>query len=239
MFKNIYDSDIATWSPQGRLYQIEYATEAINQGSTCVAARSKTHTVVCALKRIPQSDFCSYQKKVFRVSENIGICVSGLTSDSRKALKFVRLEAMNHEFAHGKSISVADLVSLVSQKMHAYTLSSSQRPLGMGCIVVGYDNQGSQLLECWPSGASIPCQISAMGVRHQLSKSYIETCTSIGSMSIQELISMALKALLASARDIVYSSSNVSISIVGQNCPFHDLPEDEVTQLISEIRAPS
>jgi len=65
MFRNQYDNDITVWSPQGRLYQIEYAMEAVKQGSACVGAKSKTHAVIATLKR-SSSELGAYQKKCLR-----------------------------------------------------------------------------------------------------------------------------------------------------------------------------
>ena len=56
MLKTQYDTDITTWSPQGRLYQVEYAMEAVKQGSATVGVKSKTHVVLAALKRSPTSE---------------------------------------------------------------------------------------------------------------------------------------------------------------------------------------
>lgn len=78
MFRSNYDGDITTWSPQGRIHQIEYAMEAVKQGSACVGLKSKTHAVIVALKR-SSSELGSYQKKIFKIDDHIGIAISGLT----------------------------------------------------------------------------------------------------------------------------------------------------------------
>ena len=62
MFRNQYDSDVCTWSPQGRLFQLEYATEAVKQGSATVGLKSKKFAIICALKRA-QNDLCDHQTK--------------------------------------------------------------------------------------------------------------------------------------------------------------------------------
>ena len=69
-------------SPQGRLHQVEYALEAVKQGSCVVGVRSNTHAVLIALKRAP-SELASYQKKMLRIDNHIGIGFAGLTSDAR------------------------------------------------------------------------------------------------------------------------------------------------------------
>lgn len=82
MFRNQYDSDAITWSPQGRLHQVEYALEAIKQGSATVGLVSKTHAVVCALKRNAE-EMSSYQKKLIRIDDHLAIAVAGLAPDAR------------------------------------------------------------------------------------------------------------------------------------------------------------
>src|SRR5947209_11386885 len=78
MFRSAYDGDISTWSPQGRIHQIEYAMEAVKQGSACVGLKSKNFAVLAALKR-SSSELGSYQKKVFRIDDHLGIAIAGLT----------------------------------------------------------------------------------------------------------------------------------------------------------------
>ncbi len=79
---------MTTWSPQGRLFQVEYAQEAVKQGSACVGLASGTHVVLAALKRAP-SELASHQQKVFKVDEHMGIAFSGLTADGRSLLTCV------------------------------------------------------------------------------------------------------------------------------------------------------
>jgi 20S proteasome subunit alpha 6 len=72
MFRNQYDTDVTTWSPAGRLHQVEYAMEAVKQGSAAVALRSKTHVVLATLKRAA-SELSSYQKKVLLVPRSLSL----------------------------------------------------------------------------------------------------------------------------------------------------------------------
>nr|XP_035975222.1 proteasome subunit alpha type-1 isoform X1 [Halichoerus grypus] len=81
-FRNQYDNDVTVWSPQGRIHQIEYAMEAVKQGSATVGLKSKTHAVLVALKRA-QSELAAHQKKILHVDNHIGISIAGLTADAR------------------------------------------------------------------------------------------------------------------------------------------------------------
>ena len=70
MFRNQYDNDVTVWSPQGRIHQIEYAMEAVKQGSATVGLKSKTHAVLVALKRA-QSELAAHQKKILHVDNHL------------------------------------------------------------------------------------------------------------------------------------------------------------------------
>ena len=77
MFRNQYDTDCITWSPAGRIHQIEYAMEAVKQGSACIGLRSDSYALVATLKR-SSSELSSYQKKIFKIDDNV--CVDATMS---------------------------------------------------------------------------------------------------------------------------------------------------------------
>lgn len=86
MFRNQYDTDVTVWSPQGRLHQVEYATEAVNQGTVCLGLRNHSYVVLAALKRSP-NDLASHQRKISKIDDHLGIAMSGLTADGRSLVK--------------------------------------------------------------------------------------------------------------------------------------------------------
>ena len=103
MFRNQYDHDVTVWSPQGRLFQLEYAMEAVKQGSATIGLKSKTHAVLIALKRA-QNDLCDHQVKVLPISKHCGMAMSGLTADGRSLCNFMRQECLNEEFVYDRNM---------------------------------------------------------------------------------------------------------------------------------------
>jgi 20S proteasome subunit alpha 6 len=89
MLKGLYDLDCVTWSPQGKLFQVEYAMEAVKQGSICLGLKSNEYVVLCSLKKLP-SELACYQDKMFKVDDYIGMAISGLTADARVLCKYMR-----------------------------------------------------------------------------------------------------------------------------------------------------
>ena len=121
MFRNQYDSDNITWSPQGRLFQLEYACEAVKQGSCCVGVRSKTHAVLVTLKRSP-SELGSYQQKIFGIDDHIAIAISGLCGDARVISRFLRTEAISYKYTFGSPIPVERLINKLSASKYFFYL---------------------------------------------------------------------------------------------------------------------
>ncbi|CAI8032074.1 Proteasome subunit alpha type-1 [Geodia barretti] len=112
MFRNQYDHDVVIWSPQGRIHQIEYAMEAVKQGSVTVGIKSKTHVVLVALKR-SSNELSSYQKKIYPVDDHVAISISGLTLMERMLGKFMRTECLNSRYLYNMALPVSRLVGAV------------------------------------------------------------------------------------------------------------------------------
>jgi 20S proteasome subunit alpha 6 len=141
MFRNQYDTDVTVWSPQGHLHQIDYAMEAVKQGSACLGIRSKTTVVLAGIKRVNSEQLADPQKKIFEIDTHMGIAIAGLTADARSLARFMRTECLNHKFVYGSALPLARLVSDVADKKQECTQSYVRRPYGVGLLVAGYDVQ--------------------------------------------------------------------------------------------------
>jgi len=222
MFRNQYDSDISTWSPQGRIHQVEYAMEAVKQGSACVGLKSKSFAVIATLKR-SASDLGAFQKKIFKIDDHIGIAISGIMADARVLSKYMRTECINHKFVYESHMQVGRLVTQVADKSQVHTQQYGRRPYGVGLLVIGFDQTGAHLYETSPSGNSYDYKAMAIGARSQSAKTYLEKhYPTFENASLDELIKHGLTAL----RETTQSSSegltvkNCSVGIVGDHQTF-------------------
>jgi len=195
MIGNAYDNDITVWSPQGRLHQIEYALEAVKQGSACVGAKSSTHAVICALQR-SASKLSSYQQKIFDIDSHTGIAISGLTSDARVLSKWLRTETLNYRFVYEGTEPLSRLVKKLADKSQKNTQRSGARPYGVGLLIAGYDQQGPHLYETDPAGNYFDYKSQAIGNRNQSARTYLEShFATFPEASRDDLIKHALRAL--------------------------------------------
>ncbi|KAG6438014.1 hypothetical protein SASPL_102947 [Salvia splendens] len=115
MFRNQYDTDVTTWSPAGRLFQVEYAMEAVKQGSAAIGLRSKTHVVLASVNKA-SSELSSHQKKIFKVDDHIGVAIAGLTADGRVLSRYMRNECINYSYTYESPLPVGRLVVQLADK---------------------------------------------------------------------------------------------------------------------------
>ena len=237
MFRNQYDTDITTWSPAGRLHQVEYAMEAVKQGSAAVGIKSKNFVILASLKRAPHAELSSYQKKLFKIDEHIGIAIAGLAADARVLSKYMRNECMNHNYVYDSPMPVARLVLKVADKSQKNTQTSSRRPYGVGLLVSGYDAQtGTHLYQTCPSGNYYEYKAIAIGARSQSAKTYLEKHyeSFADSDDKDALILHALKALQGTTGDNVeLNTKNCSLSVVGKNTPYQIFEGENIEKYLS------
>ncbi|TPX34034.1 hypothetical protein SmJEL517_g03178 [Synchytrium microbalum] len=237
MFRNQYDNDITTWSPQGRIHQVEYALEAVKQGSAAVGLRSKTHVVLLSLKRSP-SELASSQKKLVRVDDHLGIAFAGLTSDARVLSNFMRTEAMRSRMVYNRPIPIYRIVAAIGDKAQVNTQRYGRRPYGVGLLVGGYDETGPHLYECSPSGNFFEYIAMSIGARSQSAKTYLEKhYLSFADASRDDLVVHGLRSLRDTLQqDKELDTTNCYLAITGKDNKFEIVEGDALTKFLNVLR---
>lgn len=235
MFRSMYDTDVTVWSPQGRLLQVEYAQEAVKQGSACLGVVGSKHVVLAALKRQP-NELSSHQKKLLSIDEHIVVAIAGLNADARSLAKYMRTECLNHKYSFGAPLQAARLVVDVADKYQRCTQMYVRRPYGVGLLVGAYDATGPHLYETDPSGNYNEYVSVAIGARSQSAKTYLEKhYETFKDLELDDLIKHALKALAGCvAGDKALDAKSASLAIVGLaddgKTPTSKLLDDDAVQ---------
>lgn len=234
MHRNQYDTDVTTFSPEGRIYQVEHAAEAVKQGSNTVGLRSNTAVVIAAIKRSP-SELGSYQEKLVKIDEHMGISCSGLISDARILSRYMQNECLNHKWAFESSMQIGRLVRQLSDKSQVFTQKNEKRPYGVGLLVAGCDKTGPHLYETNPSGDYFEYVAQAIGNRPQAAKTYFEKhYETFPGLSKDELITHALAALKATAQEKL-TTLNISVAYVCVDQPYTKLDEAALAPFIAAL----
>ncbi|MCJ1307648.1 hypothetical protein MMC25_001295 [Agyrium rufum] len=216
MFRNNYDNDSVTFSPQGRIFQVEYALEALKQGSVVVGLVSKTHAVLVALKRNAE-ELSSYQKKIIGIDEHLAIAIAGLASDGRVLQNFMKSQSLGSKLTYGRPIPIERLVASVGERAQSNTQHYGKRPYGVGLLVAGIDARGPHLFEFVPSGLTQEMLACAIGGRSQMARTYLERhLDEFENASREQLIGHGLRALKESmAQDKELTIENTSVGVIG------------------------
>lgn len=241
MFRNNYDNDSVTYSPTGRLFQVEYALEAIKQGSAAVGIASSTHVVLVALKRNVE-ELGSYQKKIIKVDDHMGIALAGLAPDARVLSNYLRKLAMNSKLVFNRPLPTSKAVLLIADKAQENTQLYGSRPYGVGLLVAGWDETGAHLYEFQPSGSVLEYFGTAIGARSQAARTYLErNLETIRSCDqIEDLIVHGLSALRDTlSQDMELTIRNTTVSVVGKDKSFTVYDDEDVQQWLSKLDSTS
>ena len=237
MFRNNYDNDCVTYSPTGRLFQVEYALEAIKQGSATVGLVSKNHVVLAALKRNAE-ELGSYQKKIIMVDDHMGISLAGLAPDGRVLSNYLRKQAMSSKMIFNRPLPITKATLSLADKAQENTQSYGSRPYGVGLLVSGYDETGAHLYEFQPSGSVLEYYGAAIGARSQAARTYLErNLDSIrNTENMEESIVHCLNALRDTLpQDVELNNRNTSVSVVGKNQKFTMYEDENIQQWLDRL----
>lgn len=172
-----YDSSTTTFSPEGRLHQVEYAIEAINNAGTCVGILAKDGVVMASEKKVTSSLLAPSKssEKTYKLCQHAACNVAGLTADANILIDQARLRAGRYAYQYCEPIPVEQLVEHVCNYKQAYTQYGGLRPFGVAFLFAGYDSHyGFQLYQSDPSGNYSGWKATVIGANNQAGKSLLK-----------------------------------------------------------------
>jgi len=234
-----YDRGVNLFSPEGRIFQVEYAIEAIKLGSTAIGIQTNEGVVLAVEKRVtsPLIEPSSIEK-VFEVDKHIGCAMSGLIADSRTMIDKARVEAQNHWFTYNEKMSVESCTQAVSNLALAFgddnpEAGALSRPFGVALLFAGIDDKGPQLFHMDPSGTFIQYDAKAIGSAAEGAQQSLQEVYH-KSMTLKEACKQAM-TILKQVMEEKLNATNVEMATVTPNRNFHMFSKDEIEDLIKDI----
>jgi len=197
-----YDRAIVTFSPDGRLFQVEYAREAVKRGTTSIGVIFSNGIVLIATRPLMELAVPNVGgEKVFQIDDHLGISMSGFLADGRILVDRGRIKAQVYKLTYDEPLDVLGTVKEVSDIMQMYTQYGGVRPFGVAFLLGGIDEKGAQLFEIDPSSTFYGWKAHAIGrgapeALKILRKGWKE------NMSEEDAIKLAIKALKAGEKGI-------------------------------------
>ncbi|NYZ73571.1 archaeal proteasome endopeptidase complex subunit alpha, partial [Candidatus Micrarchaeota archaeon] len=227
-----YDRAITVFSPDGRLFQVEYAKEAVKRGATAIGITSKEGVALVAFKSIhsklvvPES-----LKKVFEIDSHVCVTASGLIADARRLVDIARVDAQRHRITYSEAPSVDSVARSVCDLMQIYTQYGGIRPFGVSLLIAGVDDLGPKLFEAEPSGAMTAYKADSIGANKKEVDELLEAKYD-EKLTLDESIKLCVDALRKTQEEKL-QQENVEISYVtvkAKKCI--TLPDKEVGKYI-------
>jgi proteasome alpha subunit len=158
-----YDYNATVFSPDGRLYQVEYARELVNRGATVVGIQCAEGVVLGSEEHFEELEDESCSWKIFRIDEHIGAAIAGLSSDARVLINQARVDAQSNKLTYDEAIDVEFVTKKICDIQQTYTQHGGGRPFGVAMILAGVDKTGSHVLRTHPSGNFTAYKATALG----------------------------------------------------------------------------
>jgi proteasome alpha subunit len=230
-----YDRGITIFSPDGRLYQVEYAREAVKRGTASIGVRTSDGVVLAVDKRIrsPLMERSSVEK-IHKADDHIGIASAGHVADARQLIDFARREAQVNQLRYGEPIGVETLTKAVTDHIQQYTQVGGARPFGVALIIGGIADGEPRLYETDPSGTPYEWKALAVGsdrgdIREYLEDHYQE------EMDLDGGVGLALEALASVNNDELEPQGIGVATISVDDEEFTELTDDDVEAHLEEL----
>ena len=231
-----YDLGITTFSPDGRIFQVEYAIEAIRHGTTAVGVKCPEGVVLVVEKRIYSLQDPESIEKVFDIDTHIGAAIAGLTADARVLIDHARVQSQINKLTYDEDVTVKQLTRKICDLKQIYTQNAGVRPFGVSLLIAGIDVGGPQLLMSAPSGAFWSFKAQAIGggapkVHEFFDQEYKQDIT------LDDATILALRAIEQVVEGEKFDSTNIEIAVIRADTKtFTRLSSGEIQKLINKIK---
>lgn len=228
-----YDRAITIFSPDGHLFQVEYAMEAVKRGAAVVGVRTKD-SVILAVERRTTAKLQDARsvRKLMPLDENITLAFAGLNADARVLIDKARVQCQSYRLQQEVAPSVEIIARYIAGVQQKYTQRGGRRPFGIATFLAGFGEDGSpQLWNTDPSGTFTSWKANATGrsmksLREFLEKHYKEDA------STDQAVKLAVMTLM----EVVESGAkNIEVAVLRRGAHTERLKDDVIDNIVQEI----
>jgi len=230
-----YDRAITVFSPDGHLFQVEYAMEAVKQGAAALAIRCENSIVFAAENKNP----AKLQKrrslrKILVIDDHIVAVCAGLTADARILINRARVDCQSYRLGIEDAPPISYVARHIAETQQQFTVRGGRRPFGLSVLLGGWhaDAKNVQLFQTTPSGIYTEWKANAIGRKDKMVNEFLEKHY-VDNMSNEDGIKLAIRALL---EVVEHGAKNIDIGIIEKNKKLKKLNEEEVNKIVDEIQ---
>ena len=224
---------ITQFSPEGRLFQVEYAIEAVRRGTTAIVCKNRNSVVFAVEKKSSELQEVVGSEKIFKIDDHIGVAISGLTSDARVLIDRARVQAQVNLLNYDERISVKGCTLNICEYKQVFTQNAGVRPFGVSFLIAGIDTDNhTSLYLTDPSGAMWGYKAFAIGSQATEARTYLEEHYKEG-MNDEDLKLLPIKALKELMGDNLNKNTYDVAYILKEDKTFKLLNLDEKEEVLN------
>ncbi|KAL6936517.1 related to Proteasome subunit alpha type-4 [Hanseniaspora guilliermondii] len=231
-----YDRAISIFSPDGHIFQVDYANEAVNKGTLTLALKSKNCIIIASEVRSSLKLQATTTSKIHRLTDSIGMVTSGLSADARVLIKKAKVECESYEYNMDSTVTVDYIAKFVADTQQKYTQSGGVRPFGVGCLIAGLTEDGEgKIYKTDPSGVYQEWHCCSIGKNAKTVQSYLEKNIDMlkqNTLTKFELLKFTVESLL----EIVSNGSqNMEICLIDKENGLNLVSKKTIDDIIESI----
>ncbi len=233
-----YDFGITIISPEGRIFQVEYARESVKRGATALGVLYDNGVVLLAERRIHSRLIePAHTKKLYVIDQHIAVASSGLVADSRVLIDIARVECQNNRIRYSEELPVGMLARAICEVKQGYTQHGGVRPFGAALLICGIDAGVPALFETDPSGAYRSIYAGGIGRGTAKVQAYLEVHWHKG-LTKDEAIELALHAI-ADQYDEDLTVDNLELAVLSTDGGYQEIDGDALGAFLAKLTPPT
>ncbi|WP_138005742.1 archaeal proteasome endopeptidase complex subunit alpha [Halalkalirubrum salinum] len=228
-----YDRGTSLFSPDGRIYQVEYAREAVSRGAPSVGIRAADGVVLAAQSRAASSLMVSESiEKLHKLDDHIGTASAGHVADARQLIDFARRMSQMNRLRYGEPVGVETLTKYVTDHIQENTQRGGTRPYGAALLVAGIDNGTPRLFGADPSGTPNEWKATVIGGSSSEVQSFLEEEWTEDT-TVDDGVELAIRSLRVANDEL--QPEEISVATITDDDGYHVLTVDEIEAAFESI----
>jgi proteasome alpha subunit len=228
-----YDRAITVFSPDGRLYQVEYAIETVRRGTLAIGIKSNEGVILAVEEKARKLQISSVTQKIFQVDDHIGVAAAGYIPDARTQVDHARFFAQSNRLIYDEPVDVEGVAKNIADMAQQFTQYAGVRPFGVALILAGVDKNGASLYLTDPSGTYIGYDAVAIGAGSDQVTEFLEKSFK-NELSMNEAGSLAMESIYLVSEEKT-GTKHVKMAIIGNQTKTMRKVEEEEIERYAEL----
>ena len=220
-----YDRAITVFSPDGRLYQVEYAIETVRRGTIAVGIKCKDGIIIAVEEKPRKLQISDVAQKIFQIDDHVGVAAAGYIPDARSQVDNARFFSQSNKMIYDEPVEVETIAKHLADQSQQYTQYAGVRPFGVALILGGVVNNTPQLYLTDPSGTYISYDAIAIGSGSDQVTDFLEK-TYKSDLSIDDASALATAGIYLSSED-KEGTSHIRMAHIKTETGLYELVSEE------------